>query len=98
MSNKYYLGVDVGASKVGAVILSGHKKVRVKYWSRPAAKNLTRWKKDMESLVSRSRDNAKGNISGIGVGITGVVNIKNGIVVKSPNIPFLNGFNAAKFF
>ncbi|MBI2055205.1 MAG: ROK family protein [Candidatus Sungbacteria bacterium] len=98
MRIKYYLGIDIGASKVGAVILSGHKKERVKYWEASTAKNLAGWKKDMERLIIRSRGNAKGSISGISVGVAGVVDVKKGKVLKSPNIPFLNGFNVAKFF
>lgn len=106
--DNYYMGIDVGASKVGVVLLKGLKRQRVtphtrngigvKYWEMPTASNLAHWKRDMERPIGRVRETAGGNLAGIGVGVAGVVDVKKGKVIKSPNIPFLNGFDAARFF
>jgi len=38
------------------------------------------------------------NIAGIGFGVTGLIDRKNGIVIKSPNIPAINGFPVRRTF
>lgn len=98
MRNKYYLGVDVGASKIGIVLLSGLKKQRVKYAEAPTARNLTGLKRQILGIVNSAMENAGGKLYGLGVGIAGVVDHKTGRVVKAPHLLFINEFNVDKFF
>ena len=39
-----------------------------------------------------------GEVRGIGIGVPGIVDTKRGILLKAPNLPFLDGWNIKKFF
>lgn len=95
----YYLGIDIGGTKIKAVLLRGlrQQKVEVSVIDTPKQKtaflrainNLTRF-----NLVRLNRV----RLSGIGIGVPGVVDRKRGIVVRAHNLPFLIGWDVKGFF
>lgn len=62
----------------------------------PVPKNKKSFLAVLEEKISDTI--AKNKVAGIGVGLPGITDIKNGVLVKSLHLPFLNNWNAKKFF
>ncbi|MBU6414892.1 ROK family protein [Patescibacteria group bacterium] len=92
----YYLGIDVGGTKTKAVLLKGFSIKTMECFVIDTPKNKKQFLSVMVRLVRFIAEKKK--LSGIGVGLPGIVDVKRGILVKAPNLPFLNGWNAKKFF
>lgn len=94
MAKGYYLGIDIGGSKISGVLLGGSKIF-------PAFNIKTPKNKESFFLsLAREINKAKSaqRIIGIGAGLPGIVDGQKGVLVNSPNIKFLNGWQAKKFF
>ena len=96
MKNKFYLGIDIGGTKIRTVFLRGLKKQKVC----PYAIKLPKNKKDLFNILNDLIRRAAGNkkIAGIGVGLPGITDSRQRILIKAPNLPFLNGWEVKKFF
>ncbi|KKQ38645.1 MAG: ROK family protein [Candidatus Moranbacteria bacterium GW2011_GWF2_37_7] len=91
----YKLGIDIGGTKIrGVVIDDRNKKVADFDIKTPKNKNFF--------LVALEREiigiSVCYKISGIGIGLPGIVDVKRGVLVKAPNLPFLDGWQAREFF
>lgn len=87
------VGVDIGGSKVNAILFCSGKIVRNIKIPTPK-KSRKEFLKRIEILVDELiSDIDKKKILGIGCGVAGALNLKNGLVLKSPNLKILNGLN-----
>ena len=88
--NKHYLIVDVGGTKILAAVLNGEGKIlaRCKLKTNRADKETLLGQID-EAMNGALEDAqlARADISGVAVGVPGVVNSKTGYVVFTPNTP-----------
>ncbi len=94
--NEFYLGIDVGGSKIRGVLLSISKNNYVFAFESRTPKT----KKEFLRILTRQTKEIiqHKKIAGIGVGLPGIVDMKRGILIKAPNLPFLNGWRAKDFF
>ncbi len=78
----YYLGVDIGATKIAAGLILGDKIIK-------RAQRKTNAKKSraqvLANIVSAVTEVHLPKVKGIGVGIAGAIDHQNGIVISSPN-------------
>jgi glucokinase len=96
---KSAIGVDIGGTNIKIVLVSEEGDVLANFIEpTPATREGSSddvKDKLVEVLKKICRNN---NIAGIGFGIAGVVDRKNGIVIESPNIPVINGFRVKETF
>ncbi len=86
------IGIDIGGSKIRGLLLLGGKIVRVAEIKTPRTKAA--FENSLRQLV---RGLARGKeIANIGVGCAGI--IKNGKLVRSPNISYLKNFDFRPLF
>lgn len=87
-----FVGVDIGGTKIEAIVFDGKKIV--------AEEKLETEKKGNEfigEIVSIIEKISKGyKIWGIGLGIPGVMDREKGIIIKMPNIPHVKNVNIKK--
>ncbi|MEK7599193.1 MAG: ROK family protein [Patescibacteria group bacterium] len=91
-----YLGVDIGASKIKAVLFESDSHQKTDFAATSTPQNRKRFFFELEQFINFFINGRK--ISGIGVGVPGIVDIERKILIKAPNIPFLNGWEVKKFF
>ena len=96
MKSNFYLGIDVGGSKIRGVLLGASKNQRLFAFQIKTPKNKNLFLKILEKEIGKIVQNKK--IVGIGIGLPGIVEMRRGILIKAPNLPFLNGWQAKKFF
>lgn len=88
---KYKIGIDIGASKILGVIWNNKKIIQSIKIETP--KNKKEFLNNLFGLLAVLIDlTGKGKISDIGIAIAGVLD-KNGKMIISPNMKFLNGLN-----
>jgi len=91
---EYYIGVDVGGSKILAVLASCGQEVkiveRVKVATHGAGEVVGRIEAAIDSLLE-NREIKSGVLVGIGLALPGPIDETRGCVVHCPNIPELNG-------
>ncbi len=89
MAKKYVVGVDIGGTNIRTALIGLDGVIVSK------AKNSTG--KDPLAVLNKHLDtiyapHAK-EVCGIGMAVAGLIDRENGVVMKSPNIPKLNGVN-----
>lgn len=89
------LGVDIGGTKIRAVLLD-NKNRRFFGFNIATPKNKKAFFEVLEKEIGEIIK--KNKISGIGIGLPGIVDVKNGVLIKSPNLLFLKNWQAKKFF
>lgn len=89
------IGIDVGGTKIRAVLLDS-KNRRIFGFNIETPKNKKVFSKNLEAEIGKLVQKYK--ISGIGIGLPGVVDKSRGILIKAPHIPFLKNWQAKKFF
>ncbi len=87
MEKKYVVGVDIGGTNIRTALIGLDGSIVSK------AKNSTG--KDPLAVLHKQLDaiyapHAK-EVCGIGVAVAGIIDRENGVIMKSPNIPKLNG-------
>lgn len=92
---KIYLGIDVGGSKIRGILLDSSKKKWSFAFNAIMSKNRGKFLKILEREIAKIIK--KKRIAGIGIGLPGIVDIKNGILIKAPHLPFLKNWQAKKF-
>ena len=93
---KYYLGIDIGGTNTRIVLLHGLRPQRVRVVTFRTPRNRRAVEAELKKQISSI---CKGvNLSGIGIGVAGVVSQKNNKVVIAGHLPFLDGWNPVKFF
>jgi len=77
-----YIGVDIGATKIAAGLISGQKIVKKIKVKTQAKKGKAQTVKNIKKVIAELYVS---NIKGIGVGIAGQVDTNKGVVISSPN-------------
>jgi len=78
----YYIGVDIGATKIAAGLILGDKIIK-KIERKTDAKKSKAFV--LSNIISAIAEVYSPKIKGIGIGIAGQINRKKGLVVSSPN-------------
>ena len=87
MPEKYVIGIDIGGTNLRAALISGRGEV-IRKIKEPSRVNVAEsLQKAVESLFSD-------DVKGIGIGVAGLVDRKEGVVLCSPN---LHGIEGVKF-
>ncbi|HJE20411.1 MAG TPA: ROK family protein [Aliicoccus persicus] len=90
---KYYIGVDIGGTKILTVVMNENKEVIGDYQvatdTRSEEHLFDSVVISIESLL-KSKNMNHNDITAIGVGVPGLVNAKKGIAVYQSNIPWQN--------
>lgn len=93
MPNKqiFSIGVDIGGSKINAILFN-LKQSDIVWWSAiPTPKNKKAFFTALKKLIADALEKApKAAIAGIGLGIAGEIDFQKGILLNSPNLRFLN--------
>ncbi|MBI4825562.1 MAG: ROK family protein [Nitrospirae bacterium] len=107
---KVAIGVDIGGTNIKTVIVSKEGAVLAsrKYPTPSVPKDRSVNAADLftgvlerflkEESVAALLTPASTEIVGIGIGIAGLIDSKNGVVIESPNIPSINGFHIKEAF
>jgi glucokinase len=93
----YTIGIDIGGTKMSAVLFNGQK-VIADYVLATPKDTVEHFIIMLQALVEPLLEKAKGNkanVSGIGLGVAGLHNHKEGRVLNSPNIPLINNYKIA---
>jgi glucokinase len=94
---QYTIGIDVGGTKMSAVLFDGQK-VIADYTLATPADNLESFmvmlKALVEPLVEKAKED-KVKIKGVGLGAAGVIDYQEGRMLTSPNIPIIDGVKIA---
>lgn len=92
INKKFIIGVDVGGSKIGAVLF-GNGKI-LKSVKIPTPKNKNEFFKSLKIIVGKMISGIdRKELAGIGCGIAGALDLKSGAILNSPNLRFLNNSN-----
>jgi len=91
----YFIGIDIGGTKIKGVVFDAKNKLIKKEITIKTLKNKKDFFKQLGKIVLELEK--RSNIKGIGIGLPGVVGYL-GVLVKAPNLPFLNNWNTRDFF
>src|ERR1051325_2229929 len=97
---KYTIGIDIGGTKILACLLSKDYKILSEIKGKTKLEKGERFfiKTIVDHIHFLLRD-AKAHhkeVLGIGIGCPGVIDMARGVIVSSPNIPFLKHFPLAR--
>lgn len=92
--NKVYtIGVDIGGTKMSAVLFDGEKVV-ADYLLATPKDNLEHFMIMLKALIEPLQDRAnkdKAVIKGIGIGVAAELDYQEKKILEAPNLPFING-------
>lgn len=94
-NKQYTIGVDIGGTKMSAVLFDGEK-ILADYVLATPKDNLEHFMIMLKALIEPLQDKAKANkivIKGIGLGIAAMLDFEEKKIVEAPNLPVLNGLN-----
>lgn len=97
MNNKLFIGIDLGGTKIYTALANENGEI-IREIVKPTESN-----KGYEQIVDKIKDSInyviaeanKKDIVAIGIGSPGPLDVKNGLIVDPPNLPFRN-FNIVK--
>ena len=92
-SKKCQIGIDIGGTKMCAVLFDGEK-VLLDYVLATPKDTLDHFMVMMIALIEPLLEKAKElkcEVEGVGLGLAGVIDYKEGRMLNSPNIPLING-------
>jgi glucokinase len=89
---KYAIGLDSGGTKISGVLFDGKKIVRELTINTP--KTLFEFLYNVKRQIKFLSRGVK--ISGVGIGIAGLVDNKKGVAVTSPNIRYIKNLNLVR--
>jgi len=84
---RYAIGVDIGGTKIEAVLVNKHGKILSRYRTQTQANKSKA--QIVSNIVSAIKEVKTKKIQGIGVGVPGIA--KNGKIVFMPNVSKLIG-------
>ncbi|MEM4244612.1 MAG: ROK family protein [Candidatus Nanoarchaeia archaeon] len=87
------IGLDIGGTKIKAGLVEGSRVIKKIEVETKASQGRDKVVQKITRLVDLLNDKS---VKGIGVGFPGMVDVKKGIVIRSPHIKCLNGFNIKK--
>ena len=92
------IGIDVGGTSIKGAFINEKGQILDRFQMK-VSKDASA-EEEVGKLCDLINEGAKKNnfkAEGIGVGIPGILDMDNGIVISSPNLPAWNGFEFAKF-
>ena len=95
---QYTIGLDVGGTKMRAVLFDGQK-IIADYNLATPTDDLENFMVMLKALVEPLTDKAredKVKIKGLGLGVAGVIDYQEGRMLRSPNIPIIDGVKIAE--
>lgn len=96
-NDKYIIGIDIGGTNIRAALLDEERNIIEKIKIENQVKEGPEY--NLDKIINHINDNWKDrNIKGIGVGSPGPLDIKNGIILKAPNLQGWDNFNVKKYF
>ena len=92
------IGIDIGGTNIKIILVqeSGDIITNITELTPDGHGGSSEKIKDM--LVKALKNILNDNVIGIGFGVAGIIDRKNGIVIESPNIPSINGFRIKETF
>lgn len=100
-TRSFWLGIDIGGTKMSAVLFnSAFKIVAARRKKTRAHEGLRATEKRIAELIAETCEEAgisKSRLTGVGVGVPGTLDLKNGIVRNASNLGWTN-VNAVKLF
>jgi glucokinase len=100
MKNKYYIGIDVGGTKVlGCLIKFGKNGFKIIHQDKFLVAGLSKKElaASLHNVVKELMSHAVGGkVLGIGVGLPGQIDFRKNVLLRAPNLGALNGFNFKK--
>jgi len=88
----YTIGIDIGGTKMSAVLFNGNKTIADYVLATPKdtlEHFIIMLQALVEPLMERAKED-KAKVAGIGMGVAGVLDYREGSVLLSPNIPLIN--------
>lgn len=96
-NDKYIIGIDIGGTNIRAALLDEERNIIEKIKIENRVKKGPKY--NLDKIINHINSNWKDrNIKGIGVGSPGPLDIKNGIILKAPNLQGWDNFNVKKYF
>ncbi|MGL5416061.1 MAG: ROK family protein [Clostridium sp.] len=97
MKKGYYIGVDLGGTKIYTALVNEEGKIfREKEVKTEAEKGVDKIVENINGTISAVLEDMDiKDILAIGIGSPGPLDVKNGLIVETPNLPFKN-FNIVK--
>lgn len=98
MSKEYKIGIDVGGTKMAAILFAGNRVVSDYVLATPKD-SLDHFLVMLKALVEPLEERAKldkAKIVGVGMGVAGVMDLDCEKVLNAPNIQILNGIKLRK--
>src|SRR4051812_34527057 len=97
---KYVVGIDIGGTKLLSGILDKqHRVLGVEKSKMDPGKGekyfLSTLKENIDTVLEDNRIRMK-EIAAIGIGCPGIIQVKEGKVILSPNIPFLKNYSLSE--
>lgn len=92
-----YIGIDIGGTTIKAVRMENFSKPTASFLKFPTPKTQKLIRDRLVEIVEKLAEGRREKLSGIGIGIAGIVDRKKGKVIVVPNITALNGWNIADF-
>jgi predicted NBD/HSP70 family sugar kinase len=92
----YYCGVDIGGSKIKAVLLKGLSRQNTELFAIDTSRNKHEFLRKLEDLIFKV--SGKKPVAGIGIGVPGMIDAGRGILIKATNLPFLDNWKVKDFF
>lgn len=89
MNEKFYLGIDIGGSKIRGVLWNGRRVVMATEVATPRTKRT--FAKRIVALITGLSRRAKRQVRGTGIGVAGLIRGRR--VMRSRNIPYLRNFD-----
>lgn len=86
MTTRLTVGLDIGGTSIKAGLISGKAKVIARAEEPNLNKGPQEAKKQILGLIERIWPSRKNAVNGIGVGAPGPLDLKKGILLRSPNI------------
>lgn len=95
ISKKYTIGVDIGGTKMKAILFDG-KHIIMEYILATPKDSFNHFLIMLKALLDplfEKAQNDKIEILGIGLGVAGIIEKNHEIIINSPNIPVINNIN-----
>ena len=86
---KYSIGIDIGGTNLRIALISEEGKV-IKKIKVPSRERI------LESLLDSITRIINSDVVGIGIGVAGLIDHEKGTVLRSPNLPAIEGINLAE--
>jgi glucokinase len=95
---KTAVGVDIGGTNIKVVQVSEEGEVLKRMTERTPSGPGSSSDIIRDVMIKMLKDIVDKDVTGIGLGIAGIIDREGGVVIESPNIPAINGFPAREAF